>query len=86
MLLSAMHVDIFSTLCLVISKGASPMPGVEPGEERIWRNWSNTNAHRATEAKSLIGLIDGQLVLHVPMLKGYSDSQKPYPIIYRPQI
>ena len=41
MLLSAMHVDIFSTLCLVISKGASPMPGVETGEKEQ-RNWPNT--------------------------------------------
>ena len=54
-LLSAMiHTDIFSTMGRVISKGASPMPGVETGEEEQ----RNTNAHRPTEAKSLIGLMD----------------------------
>jgi hypothetical protein len=44
------------------------MPAVKTGEQEQ-RVWPNTNAHRATEAKCLIGLIDGQLVLRVTMLE-----------------
>ncbi|KAK1904504.1 52 kDa repressor of the inhibitor of the protein kinase [Dissostichus eleginoides] len=35
-----------------------------------------SNAHRATEAKSLIGLIDGQFVLHVTMLESIFSLTK----------
>lgn len=46
---------------------------------------NQTNAHRGTESRSVIGLTDAQFVLHI-CWRAYTVSQRTYLIIWRPQI